>query len=116
MASSVTLPGTSASIVTARLMQSADWEHMSLANSYVPGCSLILSMELSLTAAISALVEPMLGGEDGGGGVRGGDDGCGVGEGRGGGSAGEPPQTSYTLSPQAISTWLVAALKKVPGP
>ena len=54
LASSTTLPGTSASIVRARLMQIADPLHMLLVNSYVPAATKILSTALLLTAAVSS--------------------------------------------------------------
>ena len=52
--SSTTPPATSASMVTARLMQSAEPEHMSLLSSYVPSDSTILSTVLSPMAAVSS--------------------------------------------------------------
>jgi hypothetical protein len=54
LASSTTLPGTCASMVRARSMQSADPVHMSLENSYVPAATKILSTALLLTAAVSS--------------------------------------------------------------
>ena len=54
LASSTTLPGTSASMIMARSMQRADPVHMSLLNSYLPSATVILSTPLSLTAAVSS--------------------------------------------------------------
>ena len=54
LASSTTLPGTCASIVSARSMQTADPLHMSLVKSYVPAATKILSTALSPTAAVSS--------------------------------------------------------------
>ena len=55
LASKTTVPGTSASMVMARLMQSAEPRHMSLISSYVPAATKILSTALSPTAATSWL-------------------------------------------------------------
>ena len=54
MALSTTAPGTSASMVRARSMQTADAVHMSLVSSYVPAASKILSTALLPTAAVNS--------------------------------------------------------------
>ena len=54
LASSTTLPGTCASMVSARSMQTADPVHMLLVNSYVPAATKILSTALLPTAAVSS--------------------------------------------------------------
>ena len=54
MALSTTAPGTSASMVRARSMQTADPVHMSLVSSYVPAPSKILSTALLPTAAVNS--------------------------------------------------------------
>ena len=54
MALSTTAPGTSASMVRARSMQTADPVHMSLVSSYVPAASKILLTELSAIAAVNS--------------------------------------------------------------
>ena len=54
MALSTTAPGTSASMIRARLMQTADPVHMSLVSSYVPAASKILSTALLPTAAVNS--------------------------------------------------------------
>eukprot|EP00964_Phaeocystis_antarctica_P046109 scaffold26587_cov65-Phaeocystis_antarctica.AAC.2 len=98
LASSTTLPATSASMVTLRSMQRAEppWSpvHMSSANSYVPATSTILLTALSLSATRSSLEliayrEPgCSGGEGGEGGGKGGEGGEGGDGGKSGGSAG----------------------------
>ena len=54
MALSTTAPGTSASMISVRLMQTADPVHMLLVSSYVPAASKILSTALSPTAAVNS--------------------------------------------------------------
>ena len=54
MALSTTAPGTSASMVRARSMQTAVPVHMSLVSSYVPAASKILLIELSAIAAVNS--------------------------------------------------------------
>ena len=54
MALSTTAPGTSASMISVRLMQTADPVHMSLVSSYVPAASKILSTALLPTAAVNS--------------------------------------------------------------
>jgi len=54
LAWSTTLPGTCASMVTARSMQTADPVHMSLVKSYVPAATKILSTALLPTAVVSS--------------------------------------------------------------
>ena len=54
MALSTTAPCTSASMISVRLMQTADPVHMSLVSSYVPAASKILSTALLPTAAVNS--------------------------------------------------------------
>ena len=55
IALSTTAPGTSASMVRARLMQTADPVHVSSLKLYVPAASMILLTVLLATAAVNAL-------------------------------------------------------------
>jgi hypothetical protein len=92
LAFSTTLPGTSASIVTARSMQSAassfQPQLMLLLNSYVPACTRIVLMALSPMAATRSSVEETRNVPDGRVGRVGGDGAGGGGEGTGGGGEG----------------------------
>eukprot|EP00964_Phaeocystis_antarctica_P029595 scaffold16691_cov74-Phaeocystis_antarctica.AAC.5 len=54
MALSTTAPGNSASMVRARLMQTADLPHPPPKSSYVPAASKILLIELSAIAAVNS--------------------------------------------------------------
>jgi uncharacterized membrane protein YgcG len=114
---SSTAPGTSASMVRARSMQTAVPVHMSLVSSYVPAASKILLIELSAIAAVNSPTVPAdasFSGGEGGGGDGGGGEGSG-GEGGGGeGGGGEGAGSTMTdpkppLGPSKTTSWPTAS-------
>ena len=94
--SNTTLPGTCASMVTARSMQIAEPVHILVVKLYTPAATKILSTALLLTAAVrsaTVLTETCPGGEGGEGGGEGGEGG-----GEGDGEVKQtlkPPPTGY---------------------